>query len=132
MPCHSTELSIPARFSRLAELMTFIRQQALGFGFSADETMRLELVLEELASNSITHGYGKECDLPISVALRSHAEGLTLIYCDQAAGFNLAEMAASTPADDQIGGLGINLILGIARNIRYQRKANSNITELDF
>lgn len=112
--------------------MSFIGQQALAFGFSAAATMKLELVLEELVTNSITHGYGEECDLPISVALRAHGKYLTLIYSDQAGTFDLTQMATSTPTEDQIGGLGINLILGIAQHIRYQRTADGNITELDF
>ena len=41
-------------------------------------------------------------------------------------------MSASDPDEDQIGGLGINLILGFARHIRYQRVNNSNITEIDL
>ena len=45
---------------------------------------------------------------------------------------NVPPLSATDPVEGQIGGLGINLILGMARQIRYQRIAGSNITEIDL
>ena len=92
----------------------------------------IQLVVEELVSNSITHGYGEESDQLLTVALHARPDGVTLVFGDQAPPFDLSRMTASDPDEDQIGGLGINLILGFARQIRYQRVNNSNITEIDL
>ena len=129
---HSTELSIPARFAELPGLLAELAQQGQRLGISATDTSRIQLILEELVSNSITHGYGGECDQWVKVALDARPHGLTLIFSDQAPPFDLSAMSASDPTADQIGGLGINLILGMARNIRYLRSVDRNITELDL
>ncbi len=129
---HSTELSIPARFAELPGLLAYVAQQGQKLGASATESARIQLIIEELVSNSITHGYGGECDRRVTVALHVQPNGLTLIYSDQAPPFDLSRMSASDPVDDQIGGLGINLILGLARSIRYQRGVDRNITEIDL
>ena len=129
---HSTELSIPARFAELPGLLAYVAQQGQILGASATETARIQLMLEELFSNSITHGYGGECDHWVAAGLHARPNGLTLIYSDQAPPFDLSRMSASDPVDDQIGGLGINLILGMARKIRYQRSVDRNITEIDL
>jgi anti-sigma regulatory factor (Ser/Thr protein kinase) len=129
---HSTELSIPARFAELPGLLAYVEALGQKLGASATESARIQLIIEELVSNSITHGYGGECDRRVTVALHVQPNGLTLIYSDQAPPFDLSRMSASDPVDDQIGGLGINLILGLARSIRYQRSVDRNITEIDL
>ena len=132
MPTHSTELSIPARFAQLPGLMASVVYQAQWLGVSVSDVSRIQLVIEELVSNSITHGYGGECDQLLTIAMRARPGGVTLVYRDQAAPFDLSLISASAPEENQIGGLGINLILGMARQIRYQRIADSNITEIDL
>jgi serine/threonine-protein kinase RsbW len=112
--------------------MGYAVEKASALGFSAPEIAHVQLILEELFSNTVTHGYQRECDQPVEIGLCADADGCTLIYRDQAAPFDLSTMAASDPEDDQIGGLGINLILGMARSIRYQRLADWNSTEIDL
>ena len=132
MPIHSTELSSSARYAELPTLMGFLTQQAEQMGFSTADTLRFQLVLEELFSNTLEHGYGGECDRPIHLAVRPRSGGLTLIYRDQAPAFDLTHVSASAPGEHQLGGLGINLILGMALAIRYRRVAENNLTELDL
>ena len=132
MPEHSTELSVPARYAELPRLMGYAVEKASALGMSAPEIARVQLILEELFSNTLTHGYQRECNQPVEISLCASDDGCTLIYRDQAAPFDLNKMAAREPDDDQIGGLGINLILGMARSIRYQRLADWNSTEIDL
>lgn len=96
------------------------------------EIARLQLVLEELFSNSIDHGYRGESDDLIGVGLRSTGETITLHYRDWAPAFNPARRAQRRPIENQVGGLGINLILGMASAVRYQRLGDSNLLEIDF
>lgn len=132
MPPHSTEISSPARFVALPGLMHQLLSQAQALGLAARQLPHLQLIVEELFSNTITHGYGQECDQPVDVMLRSNGTGLTLIYQDWASPFDLSLMRSSDPVANQIGGLGVNLILGLAHAIRYQRGAGFNRTEIDL
>lgn len=132
MSPHSTEFSSPARYAALPELMFRLAGLAAQLAIPAGDLPRLQLVLEELFSNSIDHGYGKECDETIVIDLRAGASGVTLIYRDSAPAFDLTQRTASNPVDDQIGGLGINLIIGMARALRYQRQTDGNRLEIDF
>jgi serine/threonine-protein kinase RsbW len=132
MPEHSTELSVPARYAELPRLMSYAAETASALGMPVTEIPRIQLILEELFSNTLTHGYQRECNQPVEIGFCTSDEGCTLIYRDQAAPFDLSKMAAREPDDDQIGGLGINLILGMARSIRYQRLADWNSTEIDL
>jgi serine/threonine-protein kinase RsbW len=131
MLVHSTELSTSARYDELPALMAFVAQQAEKMGSSATAILRYQLVLEELFSNTIDHGYSGESDQPIHVALHSRRGGLTLIYRDQAPAFDLTQVSSSQK-EDQLGGLGINLILGMAHAVRYRRTADGNLIELDL
>jgi anti-sigma regulatory factor (Ser/Thr protein kinase) len=63
--------------------------------------------------------------------LHSRRGGLTLIYRDQAPAFDLTQVSSSQK-EDQLGGLGINLILGMAHAVRYRRTADGNLIELDL
>lgn len=132
MPEHSTELSITARYAELPRLMAYLEQEALRLGFSTRESARFQLVLEELFSNSVAHGYGGECEQPIAISLQRNSGRLTLIYHDHGLPFDLTKMSAHVPNEEQIGGLGINLILGLSLASRYRREGGSNITELDL
>ena len=132
MPIHSTELSIPARFAELPGVLASVMKLAQELGVSVNDVSRIQLVIEELVSNSIKHGYGGECDQLLTIAMCPRSGGVTLLYRDQAVPFDLSLMSATDPVEGQIGGLGINLILGMARQIRYQRIAGSNITEIDL
>lgn len=131
MLVHSTELSTSARYDKLPALMAFVAQQAEKMGSSASDILRFQLILEELFSNTTEHGYSGECDRPIHVALHPRPGGLTLIYRDQAPAFDLTQVSSS-PREDQLGGLGINLILGMAHAVRYRRTADGNLIELDL
>ena len=129
---HSTEFSSPARYSFLPELMLWLDALARQLEIPQSDLLRIQLVLEELFSNSIDHGYGKECEETIGVALRSDTQGITLTYRDNAPPFDMGACTMSNPDADQVGGLGINLILGMTRALRYQRLADSNQLEIDF
>ena len=57
-----TEIILPARFSALPGLFSRLREWPSPAG--DDLYQRLELVIEELLTNTISSGYGRECRLP--------------------------------------------------------------------
>ena len=132
MPAHSTEFSVSARYAELPGLMREIARQTAEFGCPAGICERLQLVVEELFTNTIAHGYGAECAAPVRIGLSRAGDSLTLRYIDQAAPFDPGKIAPATASTAAIGGLGLSLIRGMSKNIRYQRLGPHNVTELDF
>lgn len=130
MPGHSTEILLPARFSALPEALLRLRAAAVRAG--ADERLlhHLELVVEELLSNTINHGFGGESDHLVRLDLTPAADALRLTYADSAPPF--ATTNAPAPSSDQIGGRGLPLIRALTANIGYRRDGEWNISELSF
>lgn len=132
MSAHFTEFSVSARYAELPGLMREIARQATEFGCPPGVCERLQLVVEELFTNTIAHGYGGECAAPVRIGLSRSGDRLTLRYIDQAAAFDPGKIAPATVSTAAIGGLGLDLIQGMSKNIRYQRLGPLNVTELDF
>lgn len=130
MSIHSTEISVSACYGELPTLMGEFARQASTLKLAIADIQRLQLVLEELFINTITHGHGGNSDAPIRVGLSRDQQGIHLHFIDNAPQFDLTSYTQDkTP---EIGGLGIPLILGMTRSIRYQRSEGFNVTELDF
>jgi anti-sigma regulatory factor (Ser/Thr protein kinase) len=90
----------PARFAAVADTAEF----ALGFcerhGVSRENALRLRLIVEELFTNSIRHGYRGECDTPVRVELALIEGHPALMYEDSAPPFDpLARLTTLGPAD---------------------------------
>lgn len=120
-----------ARFSDLPELLATARSAALAAGFDEAGCLRIELVLEEIFSNSIRHGYGRECDEPVWLAGQMLPDGLRLVYRDAAPCFDPLH-DAQLPADGRLGGVGRVLVTTIPRSASYARDARGNCLSLEF
>ena len=88
--------------------------------------LRVVLVVEELFTNTLRHGYGRECDEPIEIVLEADGDVVRLRYRDAAARYDpLGGLEASREALDAplearpVGGLGVPLIAGLAEDIAY-------------
>lgn len=132
MVAHSTEISVSARYAELPGLMAELARRAGLLNMPEDDIRRLQLVLEELFTNTIRHGLVAASDTSILVALARDEYGVTLRYRDQGQPFDPSRQAAPATPENSLGGLGIPLICGLSKAIRYQRSGQSNIIELDF
>lgn len=131
MPAHSTEISVPARYAALPELMAWLERSAATLAIGAADAQRLQLIVEELLTNSIRHGHGGECDAAIDLCLGLNDGRPALRYSDDARPFD--PTAALPPAEpDAIGGLGLPLIRGLCRSLRYERRAGRNHITLEL
>jgi len=127
---HSTEISVVARHAELHGLLDTLSRQAAQFGMSESEIEHLQLVLEELFTNSIRHGHHGDSDARISVSLSREAGVTSIRYIDDAPFFDLTAYVQT--GQPEVGGLGIPLIRGMSRAIRYERRNGLNITQVDF
>lgn len=129
MPAHSTDISVSARYSELPGLMNWLAEQAGQFGLSQIDGQRLQLIVEELLTNTIRHGHGEECDAAVDIRLEHKMPHLLLTYRDTAGAFDPTRFVPSESTAD-IGGLGIELIRGMSSVFRYQHQDGRNIIEL--
>jgi serine/threonine-protein kinase RsbW len=122
-----------ARLSMLPATASFVAEFCARHGITRDDALRLTLIVEELFTNSVEHGYGGECDAMIDVALTAGADDVTLIYEDAAPAFNPLSRAPIPPAElaapaeaRKVGGLGIYLIQQLVASARYTREDGRN------
>jgi serine/threonine-protein kinase RsbW len=134
MPLPAGEHAVfPARLSALPDTAIFARDFCERNGVSRDDALRLTLIIEELFTNTVQHGYGSESDAPIRVTLGISGPHVTILYEDAAPAYDplaLIHVKPSTlndPVDDRpLGGLG-GYILGqliVAATYSYEHGSN--------
>ena len=127
------ERTWPARMERLAEATAFVESFCESHGLTRADALRLTLVVEELFTNTVTHGHGGDCDAPVRLALSAAASHIELSYEDSAPPFDpvahhaRAASELEAPADDRpVGRVGIALVLRMAAHARYLRDDGRN------
>jgi len=120
------------RLSSFAE----VRALAEAFGAAAcaghDAMLRVILVLEELFTNTVTHGYPAGSEGPVWVTLARQVGAIEVTYEDAAPTFNpLTDTSA--PPDHPLafegqppGGLGLALVRGLSASAGYARVGDRN------
>ncbi|NOU48219.1 MAG: ATP-binding protein [Bacteroidales bacterium] len=97
-------------------------------------TLSLNLVLEELVSNTILYGYDDTDEHKIEIHLSFIDEIVSIQIEDDGREFNpllVAEVDVDLPIEERkIGGLGIHLVRKIMDEIVYERIDNKNILRL--
>ena len=124
------KLTLPTQISALRQMEEAVE----AFGAQEDWPPRLafqmQLVLEELASNVIRHGFGEEGH-EFEISVSSDPDAVTVEVVDAAAPYN---PITETPEPDldaeledrQIGGLGVFLVRDVADEMSYRREDGKN------
>jgi anti-sigma regulatory factor (Ser/Thr protein kinase) len=120
----------PARLSSLREALTYVAAICTQAGLKKNEQLRVELVIEELFTNTVCHGYGDDCDDPVWIAANVSNENLCITYQDAAPAYNpLTRPTNRIPS--AIGGLGVTLVKHFAQ-ARYFHENGRNTLILTF
>jgi serine/threonine-protein kinase RsbW len=127
----------PARMDSMTEIRTFVETACATAGIGREECLKLLLIVEELFTNTVTHGYREESESPVWIAFESHDTGFTLRYEDAAPPHNpFGEFrpmdTSSLIAKQPIGGLGLKLIRSLVRDAGYSREGERNCVRLTF
>lgn len=108
-------------------MQAFLEEFCAANGLPRDACLRLNLVLEELFTNTVRHGHHGDCDAPVWVGVSRRGDMVQLVYEDKAPPFNpyaaIAD-ASATPPDTtvsmrRIGGLGVLLTKELAKSRDY-------------
>ena len=88
---------------------------------------RIEVLFEELVSNTIRHGFTNGSSQSIHVMVEQKSGMVELTFEDDGEPFNPLDArppeAFSTIDTARIGGLGIPLVVGLSAGLRYERLA---------
>jgi serine/threonine-protein kinase RsbW len=115
---------IPARLERMRVLRAFLEAFCASTGVGSHSCLRLNLVLEELFTNTVRHGHGGDSDSPVWVSLVRKGGQVRLTYEDSAPPFNPYAKLPAAPPDSSIemrklGGLGVLLTKEMAASRDY-------------
>lgn len=122
-----------ARLAAMPAAAAFLEDFCARNRIGRADALRLTLVVEELFTNSVMHGYGVECDEPIEIALSATISEIALLYEDAAPAYD--PLSPFTVAPDHlnaavesrpVGGLGIHLVRELAAGASYAREGGRN------
>ena len=117
--------------AELIRLQAFAETFARDSGFADDERGRLLVILEELFTNVVAHGYGRGfAAASVAVALDWRRGRLTINFIDDGPPFDPLAYSApdlDAPAEQRpIGGLGIAIVRALVDRARYCRQGHRN------
>lgn len=129
-----TQLSLDGDLREIKNLVAWLRRFSESHGLDEDADFRLNLVLEELFTNSVRHG---GClGMPAAVSIRLHILDREILaeYADRGQPF---DPAGAPPPDlhapleqRSAGGLGVHFVKQMSRRIEYHRVNGWNRTNL--
>jgi len=127
----------PAKMESMAEIRTFVEAACTAAGIGREDCLKILLIVEELFTNTVTHGYREESESPVWIAFEPGDEGFTLRYEDAAPPHNpfgdfRPTDTAVLIAEQPVGGLGLRLIRSLARDAGYSREGERNCIRIMF
>ncbi len=132
---HSDCRRFTARLSTLPDLLAYLREACERAGIGPAAMLRVELVLEELFTNTVRHGYRGDSDASVWLSTTTAPGLLFVTYQDAAPPHDPLAHVARLPdalAERTVGGLGIRLARELSRSIAYCREGDRNVLTLTF
>ncbi|MFO1195156.1 MAG: ATP-binding protein [Rhodoferax sp.] len=122
----------------LPALLQALRQDAAAA--PEDVVLRAQTALEELLTNSVTHGHASaQTGSQVGLSVRCHGGAVYLRYEDDLAAFDPADklrealQRTENPLDQRPpGGLGLLMVYRLADEFRYARDGQRNCMDLAF
>ena len=115
--------TFPARGSELRRIGTFLNDFCTRQGIDREHCLRLNLVVEELFTNTVRHGHRGDSDAPVWLSVDAEPNEVHIVYEDTAPPFNPYALFASAPDTTlslrRIGGLGVLLTRELASTRDY-------------
>jgi anti-sigma regulatory factor (Ser/Thr protein kinase) len=131
MPVHSRNSvkrlsrTFPAQLSAFEQLKALIEEFGDAAGLGREDRHKLTLIVEELFTNTVTHGHRGDSNAPVQLILEDTAAGIHLTYEDTAPQYD--PLAASRRTDIEstinerrVGGLGVFLTIGLTNGADYR------------
>lgn len=122
----------------LSEALDFVVEACLHFGLRDGAVLRAKLVIEELFTNSVLHGYRGAAGMIWLTACNENTH-VCIGYQDAAPAYNpfdenvVSARLMHAKADQYtVGGLGVILVSHLADSVSYRYENGRNILGLNF
>jgi serine/threonine-protein kinase RsbW len=127
----------PAKMDSMTEIRAFVEGACTAARIGREDCLKVLLIVEELFTNTVAHGYREESESPVWIAFEPRETGFALIYEDAAPPHNpFGEFrpmdTAALLAQQPVGGLGLKLIRSLVRDAGYSREGERNCIRLIF
>ena len=126
-------LALAAETGDYPRLQEFVDRSCEQAGCSPGQRMRVQLVIEELFSNTVKYGQRGGTPASVSISVKfGDEEPMTLQYEDDAPQHdafdqdNLEDELKVSVTKRRVGGLGILLIRELGRNVQYEWSGGKN------
>ena len=124
------ELTIKNQEQELARVSEFMESVCEELELDMHQSMKLQLVIEEMMTNVIFYAYPEGTSADITLTAESDGKELTFVLSDTGKPFDpTAKEDADTeinPMDREQGGMGILIVKNIMNEVSYQRLGEEN------
>jgi anti-sigma regulatory factor (Ser/Thr protein kinase) len=124
------QLELRNDLAELASLAAAVERFGEETGLGMKEVFNLNLVLDELLTNIITHGYVDGAEHQIRILLHRQGAWIRAEVIDNAPAFNPLQHAAPNleePLEGRaMGGLGIHFVRQLMDDVKYERVDGQN------
>jgi len=118
--------AFPARLDEFPGVVAFVAEVSSQAGFDREDVLRLTLILEELFTNTVTHGRGD--GTPVTLELDVAHGRISVMYEDSGPRFEPFVDAATSEGQENRppGGLGLLLVNRLGRDVQYSHSGGRN------
>ncbi len=119
-------VSLPAKLTEVRNLSAAVEEFGDGNQLPTPTVFVINLVLDELITNAVTHGSFEVPDPTVDVHLETDGENVTLTMEDNGSPFDPTQMksedvdTSSVLEDRPVGGLGLHLVRTFAHDMSYE------------
>ena len=117
--------TFPARLSAFAQVKSLIDEFGEAAGLGREDRHKLTLIVEELFTNTVTHGHRGDSNAPVQISLEDTAAGVELTYEDSAPQYDPVAASRRTDIEStinerRVGGLGVFLTISLTNGAVYR------------
>ncbi len=130
----TVHVTISNDLAEMAKVADLVDRFGTLHGLPENAVNAVNLALDELLNNTITHGYPRGGRHQIRLVLRADPEGLVAEIDDDGVAFDPVAAPRSRPAGDLRervpGGVGLLFVRSLVDELTYQRRAGRNCLRL--